>query len=123
MAITHDTATRNAIADTVAGRLNGGTLEFLTSSDVVLAVLALSATAAPAASGGVATFSIISPDTSADATGTAAKARLKSSGGTVVIDGATVSASVGGGDIIVSTTSFVAGAQISVSSLTYTAPV
>lgn len=83
-----------------------------------LAQLALSATAAPAASAGALTFSTISDDTSADATGTATWARLCTSGGTAVVD---MSVGQGSGDLSFDSTSFVAGGTVSVTSLVITA--
>ena len=84
----------------------------------LLAQLALSATAAGAASSGVLTFNAISSDTSADATGTATWFRLTTSGGTAVVDG---DVSTSGSDLNFDSVSFVAGATIAVSSLVFTA--
>jgi len=88
------------------------------SGNTLLATLALSATAAPAASGGVLTFSTISDDTSADATGTASFFRLLTSGASAVVQG-TVGTS--GSDINFNSVSFVTGGNVAVSSLTITA--
>lgn len=121
MAISHSSSARNGMADYIIGLLSGGSIEILDAGTTLLATLTLSAPAAPGASGGVSTFNAISPDTAADATGTAAQARMKNSGGTIVIDGLTVTATGGGGNITFATVSFVAGAQISVTSFTYTA--
>ena len=59
-------------------------------------MLALSATAAPTASGGVLTFSTISDDAYADASGTPTWARLTTSAGAAVVD---MTAAVGSGDL------------------------
>lgn len=83
-----------------------------------LAQLALSATAAPAASGGVLTLSAISDDTSADATGTASWARLCTSAGAAVVD---MNVSTSGSDLNFDSVSFVAGGTVSVTSFTITA--
>lgn len=83
-----------------------------------LAELALSATAAPAASGGVLTFSSISDDTSADATGTASWARLCTSAGAAVVD---MDVGTSGSDLNFDSVSFVAGGTVSVTSFTITA--
>lgn len=88
------------------------------TATTLLAELALSSTAAAAASSGVLTFNAISSDTSANATGTATWWRLATSGGTAVIDG---SAGTSGADINFNSVSFVSGATIAVSSLTITA--
>jgi hypothetical protein len=87
------------------------------SGNTLLAELALSATFAPGASGGVLTASAIAADASADATGTATFFTLTTSGGTRKSDG-TVGTSAA--DLILNTTSIVSGAQVSVSSLTIT---
>jgi len=70
-------------------------------------------------SGGVITFSAITQDSSANATGTAAWARLLTSAGTAVWD-FDVTATGGGGAIEMNTTSVVSGGPIAVSSLTIT---
>ncbi len=70
-------------------------------------------------SGGVLTFSgFPRKDTSADATGTAAIARIKDGAGTVVIDGLTVGTS--GTDIVLATTSIVSGTEVELTSATIT---
>lgn len=84
-----------------------------------LAELTCNATFAPAASGGVLTLNSITADASADATGTASWFRIESSGGNHVLDG-TVTATGGGGDMTLSTTSIVAAAQVSITSATIT---
>src|SRR5574337_38274 len=70
-------------------------------------------------SGRTLTFSAITNDASADATGTAAWARAADSAGVAVID-LSVSATGGGGDIQFNTTSFVAGVPISITALSIT---
>lgn len=91
-----DTTERNAALDAVTANLNGGTIEIYTgtqpagpgtaiTSQTLLATLTLSATAFAAASGGSAAANTITPGT-AVATGTAAWARWKSSGGTPRMD-------------------------------------
>ena len=88
------------------------------TATTLLAELPLSATAAAAASGGVLTFSTITDDSSANATGTATWFRLATSGGAAVVDG-TVSTS--GADLNFDSVSFVSGGTVSVSSFTITA--
>jgi hypothetical protein len=88
-------------------------------AQTLLATLTFSATAFGAASNGVATASAITSDTSADATGTAAWARIASGGGTTVMD---VTVGTSGEDLNFNTVSFVAGATIALTSLTYTQP-
>lgn len=87
------------------------------TATTLLAQLALSATAAPAASGGVLTFNSITQDSSADATGTATWARITTSGGTQVID---MSVSTSGSDLNLTTTSIVATQPVSITSATIT---
>lgn len=74
------TATRDACAD--------GTLEILTSADAVLASIGLS-TAGGTVTGGVWTLTFDAAAT-AIAAGTAAKARIKNSAGTVIVSGLAV---------------------------------
>jgi hypothetical protein len=85
----------------------GGTVTTL------LAELPLSATAAPAASGGSVTFNAITADSSADNTGTATWFRVTTSGGAHVIDG---DVGTSGSDLNLSSTSIVTGGTVSVTS-------
>lgn len=123
MAVTHPTAMRNTLADTVVDSLDvggAGTLEFQTSGDVEVATLTFSATAFGAASSGTATANAITSDTSATG-GTIAKARAKNNAGTEKF-ACSVTATGGGGDITLSSVVVSAGQTVSVSSLTYSAP-
>jgi hypothetical protein len=86
-------------------------------AQTLLAELALSATAASAASSGVLTLSSITPDSSANATGTATWGALTTSGGTRIAD---FSVGTSGSDLNLNTTSIVSGAQVSVSSFQIT---
>lgn len=88
-------------------------------AQVLLATLTMSATAFGAVSddtpGAIMTAAAISPDTSADATGTAAWFRiLTQSGGTTIMDG---SVGTSGADMNFNTVSFTAGSQIEISSM------
>lgn len=74
---------------------------------------------APAASGGTASANAITQDSSADATGTAAWARLRTSGGTAICD-IDVTATGGGGELQLVTTSIVAGQPVQISSFALT---
>lgn len=89
------------------------------SGNTLLAELAMSDPAFGAASNGVATASAISNDTAADATGTATFFRVLDSNNVVIFQGTVDTASA---DLVVNTTSFVAGAIVSISSFTYTQP-
>jgi hypothetical protein len=87
------------------------------SGNTVLAELACSSAFAAAAASGVLTANAITSDSSADNTGTATWFSILTSGGTRIADG-TVGTS--GSDLNLNTTSIVAGAQVSISSLTIT---
>ena len=84
----------------------------------LLAELTCNATFAPAASGGVLTLNAITQDSSADATGAATWARIfKSDGTTIALD---CSVGTAAADIILNTTSIVAGAAVACTSATIT---
>ena len=85
----------------------------------LLATLTFDTTAFGAASNGVATAAAITDDTSADATDTATWARIASGGGTTIMD---VTVGTAGEDINFNTVSFVSGATVSITALTYTQP-
>lgn len=89
------------------------------SGNTLLAQLTMSDPAFGAASNGVATASAITQDASADATGTASFFRILDSNAVVILQG-TVGTS--GFDLNLNTVSIVAGATVSVTSLTYTQP-
>lgn len=87
-------------------------------AQVLLAELRFGADAFPAASGGVLTANAITDDSSANATGTAAWARiLKSDGTSVLFDGTVGTATA---NVVINSTSIVSGAVVSCSSLTLT---
>ena len=122
MSITHGTNARNAAADAVVDSIDAGgagTLQFQTSGGTPVATLTFGATAFGSASAGVATANAITSDSSA-AGGTTTKGVVKSGAGTVIIN-FTVTATGGGGDIELSSTTIATGSAVSVSSLTYTA--
>lgn len=88
-------------------------------AQVLLADLALSATAFAAASAGVATANAISSDTSADATGTASWFSLLTSANVRKIDG---SVGTSGANLNLNSTAIQVGAAVAVTSLTFTIP-
>lgn len=90
-------------------------------AQVLLAVLTCSDPAAPPASAGVLTFSAITGDSSANATGTATWARVNDSTGATVFD-CSVTATGGGGVITLNTTSIVSGSLVLITSGTLTVP-
>ncbi|MEO7157439.1 MAG: hypothetical protein ABI039_07765 [Vicinamibacterales bacterium] len=125
MSVTHGAAVRTGIADFVVDQLDEGTppgtLVMQTSGGVTVAILTFAATAFGAAVAGVATAAAIVSDTNAVG-GTIAKAELRNAAGTAKIL-CSVTATGGGGDITLSSVVISAGQTVSLSSLTYTAPV
>lgn len=121
MAVTYTTAVKNARLSAVVSQIGStGVLEIgTTGMATVLATIALDATAGTA-SGGVLTFSgFPKSDASADATGTAAAARIRTaSGGTDIVTGLSVGTS--GSDINLNSTSISAGQTVTISSATIT---
>ena len=89
-------------------------------SGTVLATLALPADWMAAASGGTKAKSGTWEDTSADATGTAAHWRLYASDGTTAHAQGTVTATGGGGDLTVDSTSFTATQAFTITGWTFT---
>ena len=92
-------------------------------SGTVLATINLASDWAAAASGGTKAWSSLPvSDSSADNTGTAAHFRLYASDGTTCGAQGTVTATGGGGDIEVDSTSFTAGQTFQITAWTWTAP-
>jgi hypothetical protein len=118
-AVTYSTTVKNtrmqAVVDAIgtAGKVEIGTAGMST----VLAVLPL-ANPAGAVSNGVLTFTCPCTDTSADASGTAAAARVRTSGDVDIITGLTVGTS--GTDITLNNTSITSGQQVTLNSFTIT---
>lgn len=119
---------RNAAVDAAAALLNGGTIKVYTGSmpstpatavttQTLLATLTFGNPAFGSAVSGTATANAITDDSSADATGTATWARLSTSGGTAVFD-VNVGQTGDNTSIEFNTTSFVAGAEIKMTSCT-----
>jgi hypothetical protein len=121
MAVTYTTAVKNARLDAVVTAIGTtGVLEIGTTGMAsVLATISLN-NPAGTTSGGVLTFSgFPKSDTSADNTGTAAAARIRTSGGgTDIITGLTVGLSAS--DIILDSLSITAGQTVTISSATIT---
>jgi polyisoprenoid-binding protein YceI len=124
MAVTYSTAVKTArmqaVIDQIDAGAGPGTLEIGTTGfGSTLAILTL-ADPCGTASAGVLTFDFdpdIS-DTSANATGTAAEARIKDNGGTVVISGLSVGTS--GADINLDSTSITTGQAVTLTTGTIT---
>lgn len=124
MSVTYSTAAKTARMAAVIAQIDAGagagTLEIgTTGMGSVLAVLTLADPCGSAASG-VLTFDFdpdIS-DSSANASGTAAEARIKDSDGTVIISGLTVGTS--GTDIVLDSVSITAGQTVTLTTGTIT---
>jgi hypothetical protein len=131
MALTPKLANAQAsrAADAVCVRCNNGYLRFYdgaqaadadtaVGAQVLLAELRWNATAFAAAVNGAAAANAITPDSSANATGTASWFRaLESDGTTVVFDG---SLGTSGANMNINSTAIQSGAAVSVSAYTYT---
>jgi len=128
------TPTRNALAQRFQVLLDAGagngTIKIYTGTQpasaddgiggaTLLGTLTFSKPSAPAASGGVLTFSSITQDDAADTTGTATWARIADSAGNTIFD---CDVGTSGATINLNTTSIVAGGPISVTSFTITVP-
>lgn len=132
------TAAAKAACDAVVDLLDGGAgaayIEIRTGSQPATVGTAASGTLlgtltcsdpafgnATTASPSVATASAITSDTTADATGTAGWFRAYDSAATAIIDGS-ITTSGGGGDMILDSTSIIAGGTIALSSWTVSHP-
>lgn len=121
----------NAEADALSDLLDNGYLRIYSgtqpatadtalSGNTLLAELRFAATASGAAVAGVITWSTITSDSSADATGTATFYRaFKSDGTSVVMDG---SVGTSGSDLNLNSVAIQAGAQVDITSFTHTIP-
>ena len=121
MAIIYTIAVKNARLNAVTTAIGiTGVLEIGTiAMGTVLATIPLANPAAPAASGGVLTFTMPQSDTAADATGTAAAARIRTaSGGTDIVTGFTVGTSAS--DIILDSVNITLGQTVTINSATIT---
>jgi hypothetical protein len=121
MAVVYTTAVKNVRLNAVTTAIGTtGVLEIGTAGmATVLATINLANPAAPAASGGVLTFTMPQSDNAADATGTAAAARIRTaSGGTDIVTGLTVGTS--GTDVILDSVNITTGQQVTISSATIT---
>lgn len=126
MAVIYSTAAKNArlegVVNTIDAGSGAGVLQIgTTGMGTVLASITL-ADPCGTVSGGVLTFSgFPRSDTSADANGTAAAARIRDSNGNDVITGLTVGLVGSGADIIFESVSFNVGEIITLNSATITA--
>jgi hypothetical protein len=130
MAITHSNAVRNAVANTVVDAVDAlgvgtGTLNFRAAADAVASIATLpfqnpAFGAAGVVTVGLATANPITDDTTAEA-GTVTHFDVKDSTAATIFQG-TVSITTGVGDIKLSSVEIGTNDTISVSLLTYTAP-
>ena len=121
MAITHSATIRDQLCDLVVDAIDAGgagSLVFMTSGDVEVATCPFTVTAFGPASGGTATANAITDDTSATG-GTVAKFKCVSGGAADIFFGAVA---VSGSDMDLSSLSVGVGDTVSVSALTYSAP-
>ena len=132
MAFQFSTAARNALLDAIETAIGASAIMRIRSgaapatcatadSGTVLATLNLPSDWLAAASGGTKALSGTWQDASADATGTAGHFRVYDSGGTVCHIQGSVTATGGGGDMQLASTSITSGLQIDVTSFTMTA--
>ena len=123
---THPVVIRNGISDYVVDKIDIGStdatgdLVFLTAGDVEVATLAMTNPAFGAAASGVATAATITNDPSATG-GTIAKFKIQDRDNTTVVEGS-CSLIGGGGEMELTSLVIVAAEEVSISSLTYTAP-
>jgi len=123
MAVTYPTALKNtrmqAVLDAINAGAGAGKLEIGTAAmATVLATLTLSDPAGGAPAAGVLTLTMPKSDTSADATGTAAAARIRDSNDADVVTGLTVGLSAA--DVILDSLSITAGQTVTINSATIT---
>ena len=120
MAVTYTVAVKNARLSAVVNQIGStGVLEIGTAGmATILATITLNATAGTAATG-VLTFSGFPKSDTADATGIAAAARIRTaSGGTDIVTGLTVGTS--GADIILDSVNITAGQTVTINSASIT---
>lgn len=134
MTVSFSTAIRNAMLNALRDQIDGGSgagklriyngtkpaAGAAITTEVLLAELTLSDPCAGAAASGVLTFSPITQDSSANASGNASWFRIVDSADTYCIDGA-ITATGGGGDLTLATVAVVATQPVQVSALTITA--
>lgn len=132
MTISLTTAAKNARLDAVTTHAGNASLLRIYSGAVpananaalggavLLAELVAGSPLAPAAAAGVLTANAITQDSSADNAGTASFFRLYKADGTTVVMQGSATATGGGGDLQLNTTSITAGGPVAVTSLVLT---
>lgn len=126
MAIAHATTYRNGLADYIAdahdvGSTNpeGRFLIYTAAFALLLATLKFASTAFGPASNGICTAAAMTPESNCVA-GTAAVFKTTNRDNTEILRG-TVTATGGGGDLVLSSVGFAAGDKVEITSLTYEA--
>lgn len=125
MAVTHPVAVRNIAADAVTATIDvggAGSLIFQTAGLAEVATLPFSATAFGAAAAGTATANAITDDASATG-GTTDNFKIQDGAASDAGFAGSVTVTAGGGDIELSSVVIGPGDTVSMTSLTYTAPV
>ena len=123
MAVTYTTAVKtarmNAVKDQIDAGAGAGKLEIgTTAMGTVLATITLADPCGTVTNGVLTLSGMPKSDTSADATGTAAAARIRDSNNTDIITGLTVGTS--GTDIVLDSTSITTGQTVTINSATIT---
>ncbi len=112
------TTRMQAVADAIG---NGGKLEIGTASMALVLASVTLGSPSGTVSGSVLTLGgFPRSDTSADASGTAAEARIRTAANADVITALTVTGSGGGGNIVLDSTSITAGQTVTINSATIT---
>ena len=123
MALTHATATRNALADQITAKVDTGTgtatLKIKDGGGTVLVTLNLPNPSFGAASNGVITLNGVPITANATAGGTAATFELYARDGSLVLSG---SVGTSGADMTVDNTNIANGQEFKLNSMTWTAP-
>ncbi len=119
MALTLGTSARNASVDARVDLIDAGSgagkVKILTSGDALLCTITLADPAFGSASSGSASASGLPKSATASGTGTAAKYQVTDSDDNVIWSG-TCSASGGGGDMILDSTSITSGQTVAITS-------
>lgn len=118
MAVIYDNTTKVARMTATRDQVTSGTLVIQTAANAVLATFTLTNPGGTVAGAGVWTLAFAASTVAAGASGTAAKAEIRNSGGTARITGLTVGTS--GADIIIDNTSINSGQNVTLSSATIT---
>lgn len=126
MTLTHTTAIRNSLADLVVDAIDVGTTDatgdiiIQTGADATLCTVTFANPAFGSASSGTATGSSFPREGTAAAAGTAAKFRVRNRDNTEIFQG-TVTATGGGGDMELSSTTIAINDVIRLNTFTYSA--